>query len=71
MKFGIKKSHKMISHVFVSMTLPSVGIAPLSEENYGSSTKPCNLAQMSLIELMNKSYSGFMLSKWPENASMN
>jgi hypothetical protein len=31
MKFGIKKSHEMISHVFVSMILPSVGIAPLSE----------------------------------------
>jgi hypothetical protein len=31
MKFGIKKSHEMISHVFVSMTLLSVGIAPLSE----------------------------------------
>jgi hypothetical protein len=31
MKFGIKKSHEMISHVFVLMTLPSVGIAPLSE----------------------------------------
>jgi hypothetical protein len=39
MKFGIKKSHKMISHVFVSMTLPNVGIAPLSEWNYRSSTK--------------------------------
>jgi hypothetical protein len=31
MKFGIKKSHEMISHVFVSMFLPSVGIAPLTE----------------------------------------
>jgi hypothetical protein len=31
MKFGIKKSHEMTSHVFVSMTLLNVGIAPLSE----------------------------------------
>jgi hypothetical protein len=31
MEFGIKKLHEMISHVFVSMTLPSVGISPLSE----------------------------------------
>jgi hypothetical protein len=45
MKFGIKKSHEMISPVFVSMTLPSVGIAPLSEWNYRPSTKPCKLAQ--------------------------
>jgi hypothetical protein len=51
MKFGIKKSHEMISHVFVSMTLLNVGIAPLSEWNYRSSTKPCNFAQMTLDEL--------------------
>jgi hypothetical protein len=68
MKFGIKKSHEMISHVFVSMTLPSVEIAPLSERNYRSSTKPYNLAQRTLDELYNKSHKRFMLSKCPENA---
>jgi hypothetical protein len=68
MKFGIKKSHEMISHVFVSMTLLSVRIAPLSEWNYRSSTKPCNFAQMALDELYNKSHEGFMLSKCQENA---
>jgi hypothetical protein len=40
MEFGIKKSHEMISHIFVSMTLLSVLIAPLSGWNYRSSTKP-------------------------------
>ena len=35
------------------------------------STKPCNLAQTTLIELMNKIYEEFMLSKCPENASMD
>jgi hypothetical protein len=68
MKFGIKKSHEMISHVFVSMTLPSIGIAPLSGGNYRPSTKPYNLAQMTLDELYNKSHEGFMLSKCQENA---
>ena len=34
-------------------------------------TKPCYLAQMTLIELYNKSYEGFMLSKYQENASMD
>jgi hypothetical protein len=61
MKFGIKKSHKMISHILV-------WIAPLSEWNYRSSTKPCNLAQMTLDELYNKSYKKFMWSKCLENA---
>jgi hypothetical protein len=56
----------MISHVFVSMTLPSVGIAPLSEWNYGPPTKPCNLAQRTLIELYNKIHEGFVLSKRQE-----
>jgi hypothetical protein len=68
MKFGIKKSHKMISHVFVSMTLPSVGIAPVSEWNYRSSTRPCHFTQMALDEIYNKSHEGFMLSKCQENA---
>jgi hypothetical protein len=58
MKFEIKKSHEMISHVFVSMTLPSVGIAPLSEWNYRPSTKPCKLAQMTLDELYTKVVKG-------------
>jgi hypothetical protein len=71
MKFGIKKSHEMISHVFVSMTLLSVGIAPLSEWNYRPSTKPCKLAQMTLDELYNKSHEGFILSKCQENASID
>jgi hypothetical protein len=47
-KFGIKKSHEMISSI-------PIGIAPLSEWNYRSSTKPCNLAQMTLDELQQKS----------------
>jgi hypothetical protein len=68
MNFGIKKSHEMISHVFVSMTLPSVRIALLSEWNYRSSTKPYNFAQMALDELYNKSHEGYMLSKCQENA---
>jgi hypothetical protein len=71
MKFGIKKSYKMISYVFVSMTLLSVGISPLSEWNYRSSTKPCNFAQMTLDELYNKSHEGFILSKCPENAPIS
>jgi hypothetical protein len=71
MKFGIKKSHEMISHVFVSMSLLSAWTASLSEGNYRSSTKPCNLSQMTLDELYNKSHERFLLSKCPENASMN
>ena len=35
----------------------------LSEGEHVSSTKPCNLAQMTLDELYNKSHEGFMLSK--------
>jgi hypothetical protein len=58
----------MISHVFVSMSLLSAWIAPLSEGNYRSSTKPCNLAQMTLDELSNKSYKRFMLSNCLEKA---
>ena len=34
-------------------------------------TKPWNLAQTTLIQLMNKSHEGFMLSKCQENASMD
>jgi hypothetical protein len=61
----------MISYIFVSMTLLSVGIAPLRGWNYRSSTKPCNFAQMTLDELYNKSHEGFMLSKCPENAPIS
>jgi hypothetical protein len=53
------------------MTLPSVGIAPLSEWNYIPSTKPSKLTQMTLGELYNKSHEGFMLSKCQENASID
>jgi hypothetical protein len=63
MKFGIKKSHEMISSI-------PVRIALLSEWNYRSSIKPCNFAQMALYELYNKSYEGFMLSKCQENVSI-
>jgi hypothetical protein len=61
MKFGIKKSHEMISSIVVGMTL-------LSEWKHRSSTKPCNLAQMTLDELYNKSHEKLMFSKCPENA---
>jgi hypothetical protein len=61
MKFGIKKSHEMISYI-------PIGIAPLSEWNYRSSKKPCKLAQITLDELYNKIHEGFMLSKSQENA---
>jgi hypothetical protein len=45
----------MISYILVGMAL-------LSEQEHRSSTKPCNLAQMTLDELYNKSYERFMLS---------
>jgi len=63
MKFGIKKSHEMISYAFVRMAL-------LSEWKHRSSTKPCNLAQMTLDEIYNKSHEMFMLGKCQENASI-
>ena len=63
MKFGIKKSHKMISYNLS-------WIALLSKWEYERSTQPCNLAQMTLIELYNKSHEGFVLSKGQENASI-
>ena len=63
MKFGIKKSHEMISHI-------SVGIALLSEWKHWSLNEPCNLAQMTLEELYNKSYKRFMSSRYQENASI-
>jgi hypothetical protein len=71
MKFGIKKSHEMISYIIVGMTLLIIGIALLSEWNYRSSTKPCKLVQMTLDELYNKSHERFVLSKCPENAPMD
>jgi hypothetical protein len=63
-KFGIKKSHEMISHILL-------GMAWLSEWNYRSSTKPWKLAQMTLDELYNKSHEGFMLSKCQENTPID
>ena len=45
-------------------------IALLSEWNYRSSTKPCYLFRMTLIELYNKSHEGFVLSRSQENASV-
>ena len=63
MKFGIKKSHEMISYNLS-------WIALLSEWNYRSSTKSFYLAQMSLLELYNKSHAGFVSSKGRENASI-
>ena len=63
MKFGIKKSHEMISYNLS-------WIALLSEWNYRSSTEPCYLAQITLIEIYNKSHEGFVLSKGQENASI-
>ena len=69
-KFGIKKSHEMISHILVEMVLLSAWIAILSKWKYKSSTKPCNLVQRTLIELYNKSHEGFVLSRGQENASI-
>jgi hypothetical protein len=63
MKFGIKKSHKMISSI-------PIGITPLSEWNYRPSIKPCKLVQMTLDELYNKNHERFMLSKCKENISI-
>ena len=60
--FGAKKSHQMISYIFAS-------IASFSKWKHEMLTKPCNLAQTTLIQLMNKSHEGFMLSKCQENAS--
>ena len=51
MKFGIRKSHETISYNLS-------WIALLSEWNYRSSTKPCNLARETLLTLMNKSFKG-------------
>jgi hypothetical protein len=64
MKFGIKKSHKMISYILVGMAL-------LREQKHMSSTKPLNLAQMALDELHNKIHKRFMLRKCQENAPMD
>jgi hypothetical protein len=61
----------MISYILVGMTLLSVRIALLSGWKYRSSTKPCNLTQMTLDELYNKSHERFTLSKCPENAPID
>lgn len=63
MKFGIKKSHEMMSYILA-------WIALLSEWKHRSSTKPWNLAQMTLIELYNKSHEWFVLSGGQENTSI-
>ena len=70
MKFGIKKSHEMISHILVGMVLLSAWIALLSEWKNKSSTKPWNLSQRTLIELYNKSHEGFVLGGRQENTSI-
>jgi hypothetical protein len=62
-KFGIKKSHEMISCTLVGMAL-------LSEWKHVSSTKPCNLDQITLDELYNKSHERIVLSKCQENTSI-
>ena len=63
MKFGIKKSHEMISYNLS-------WIALVSKWEYEMSTEPCKLSQMTLIEPYNKSHEGFMLRKCRENASI-
>ena len=63
-KFGIKKSHEMISYIFL-------GIALLSECKQWSLNEPYNIAQMTLDELYNKTRERFMLSKYQENAPMD
>ena len=62
-KFGIKKSHEMISYILAWIVL-------LSEWKIVMSTKPCNLDETTLIKLYNKSHEGFVLSKYQENASI-
>ena len=62
MKFGIEKSHQMISDNLSRFAL-------FREWNYRSSIKPCNLAQMTLIELYNKSHKGFVLSTCQKKAT--
>jgi hypothetical protein len=57
-------------HLF-QMSLLCAWMVPLSEGNYRPSTKPCNLAQLTLDELYNKSHEGSMLSKCQENAPMD
>jgi hypothetical protein len=57
--------------MLVGMTLLSAGIALLSGWKYRSSTKPCNLAQMTLDGLYNKSRKRFVLSKCPKNAPID
>ena len=63
MKFGVKKSHEMISYNLARIVV-------LSEWKHGMLTKPFNLAQTTLIQLMNKSHEGFVLSKCQEKASI-
>ena len=60
----------MISYILIGMILLSAWIALLSEWKCRSSIKPCNLAQITLDELYNKSYERFMLGKCQENTSI-
>jgi hypothetical protein len=62
---------KMISYILIGMTLLSAGIALLSGWKYRLSTKPCNLTQMTLDGLYNKSHERFVLSKCQENAPLD
>jgi uncharacterized membrane protein len=71
MKFEIKKSHEMISYILIGIALLSASVALLSEWKCRSSIKPCNLTQMTLDGLYNKSHERFMLRKCPENAPMD
>ena len=63
-KFGIKKSHEMMSYILSWIVL-------LSERNSRSLNKPWYYAQTTLIELYNKSHKRFMLRKFQENAPMD
>ena len=63
MKIGIKKSHEMISYNLS-------WIASTGEWEHGMLTKPCYLAQMTLIEFYHKRHEGFVLSQCQENVSI-
>ena len=59
-----RKVNGLTSHILAWITL-------LSEWELVKLTKPCNLAQTILIQLMNKSYERFILSKCEENAPID
>jgi hypothetical protein len=68
--FRCLTSLSVYSYIPFGMALVSARIALLSEWKYKSSTKPCNLAQMTLDEIYNKSHERFVLSKCQENTSI-